>query len=1089
MPKTEHFPDNQDRADDRLPERAIPLVPIDPTLTFCLRDSKGYLETIDALKLSESERDGFQSGTLLDGRYRIEQELGRGGMGRVFLARDERLQRQVAVKVMLSSTPSRGLGSGRSWERMFADEARLGARLLHPAIAQVLDYGFHRGMPYAIFEHLAGSPLRELLQKHAPLSIQDIRVIVGPLAQALDYAHQRRIVHRDLKPENIRATEQGQFKILDLGLAKRFDHEEGDWGFAGTPAYAAPEQAAELPSDGRADQYALGVIVFEMLTGHRPFTARTPRELLRRHQTEAPPSPRQWMPELPESLCAIVLRSLEKDPQKRFGSCEEFAAALGCQFLSSATPLPATVLEQSVRVVDLAGRLAVSEAVYAARLLLLSDTLWFYCRGGICRWHRSSICAVDRSPDGQSLQVTVLEGEKRFQHRWSFPSSASCAAWYQQLNQGWQDAADSLPPSAGSRNPHVFLVTGRPRSACQLLGNLGTTADTLWSVEASLILRAAVAGADAVIDVTRERCLGWPSACHHWSGRLVKVVSAEARSELDRTCLRDSSGTLATALGGMAARLVVSAIALYSVSLWLLVALEGGGGTSVELLLAMVQYLAIGVLAPLALWVCWPWTLGLLARQWPHRGLIRVWSQALLVTAAAPLLGQLLAGAMISAAAQPGTTCAAWLAGIAGYLLSGLWLVDHSVQVSNLERTAVSAQTPPRRGSRAIRVIHGINAIFAVALLLLPIGLTMRWDPEMTARWRPAFTPATQGDVGSTQLVHRPSPTDAEIKISALEAWTRKPPRLHPQDFSRRLPPRPEDLLPLFDCLDDPVVEVRVAACKALGKPGPATPSMVEALASRLLDEEPAVRDAANTSLQRIIRETGFDDLRAATPHLIGLLFRAEGSQADRVADVLKRIDPGWRESPLGSKTLSQADTLLTSDRIESRIMATRVLRHLGPAAVSLVPRLLKGLLDEDANVRDVTWNALDRVSPDWQDSELVWTMLPDLRVSVQSSDIGRCLTAIRLLGRMGRTSTELRFSRESGNYLPPERTRDPAPIVPVLLGALAHDSPDVRLASIEALGAIGPGAAAAVPELMRLAGDPFLERAAVSALHRIQGR
>src|SRR5262249_20923109 len=152
----------------------------------------------------------------------------------------------------------------------FAEEARLGANLTHPAIATVYDFGFHDGEPFTVFEYIPGETLRKLLLRRRRLPLEEVRLLVGPLAQALDFAHSRHVVHRDLTPENLRATAKGLFKVLDLGLAKEFRNQT-DWRFAGTPAYASPEQASGLPCDGRTDQYALALIVQELLTGQRAF--------------------------------------------------------------------------------------------------------------------------------------------------------------------------------------------------------------------------------------------------------------------------------------------------------------------------------------------------------------------------------------------------------------------------------------------------------------------------------------------------------------------------------------------------------------------------------------------------------------------------------------------------------------------------------------------------------------------------------------------------------------------------------------------------------------------------------------------------
>ena len=158
--------------------------------------------------------------------------------------------------------------------RMLSCARAAGAGLNHPAIAAVYDFGFHEGHAFTVFEYVDGDSLRDLLRSCPRMGLAEVRTVVGSLARALDFAHSRGIVHRDLKPENIRASKQGQFKILDLGLAQEFRLNR-EWGiFAGTPAYASPEQAAGVPADGRSDQYALAVIAYEMLVGCRPLRAR-----------------------------------------------------------------------------------------------------------------------------------------------------------------------------------------------------------------------------------------------------------------------------------------------------------------------------------------------------------------------------------------------------------------------------------------------------------------------------------------------------------------------------------------------------------------------------------------------------------------------------------------------------------------------------------------------------------------------------------------------------------------------------------------------------------------------------------------------
>ncbi|MBM4089990.1 MAG: TIR domain-containing protein [Planctomycetes bacterium] len=274
---------------------------------------------------AELEVAGTGPGTLIQDRYRLREELGRGGMGRVFLASDGILGRFVAIKVVAGVTAS----LTRPLEDALAREARLGAGLNHPAIAAVYDFGFHQGHAFTVFEYVDGDALRDVLRARGRISLEEALPIIGSVAHALDFAHGHGIVHCDLKPENIRASRQGRYKILDLGLAQQFRHQR-EWAtFAGTPAYASPEQAAGLPSDGRSDQYSLAVIVYEMLVGSRPFDHENPWRLLEMHQRDVPAPPSSLVSDLPGAVCASILRALEKDPNARFASCEEFATALG----------------------------------------------------------------------------------------------------------------------------------------------------------------------------------------------------------------------------------------------------------------------------------------------------------------------------------------------------------------------------------------------------------------------------------------------------------------------------------------------------------------------------------------------------------------------------------------------------------------------------------------------------------------------------------------------------------------------------------------------------------------------------------------
>ncbi len=496
-------------------------------------------------------RDDFTAGTVLQDRYRLIRELGRGGMGIVFLGRDQRLDRQVAVKVILSSGQSSS-SSATMDSRLrssFAEEARLGASLTHPAIATVFDYGFHHDNPFTVFEYIEGEPLRDLFERRGRLPLDEVRLIVGPLAQALDFAHGRRIVHRDLKPENIRATEQRQFKILDLGLAREFNRQD-DWRFAGTPAYAAPEQAAELPSDGRADQYALAVIVFELLTGHRPFESDSWLDLLEKHYSEPPPRPRSLVPDLPQSVEDAILRSLKKDPNQRFSSCSELAVALGCQFLSGPAPLPEILLETEIK--KMGGRWKTYLYPWSFRrprthLALAPDALWATHRTELMRWPLAALFDL-RSAGFRKLSFRIRGVNGKDTQWFKFKNRQELRDWHESLESRLpaSDHAELTDPQPAAEAPGeaqagmksdprtepVVLLKSRPGTRFQLLGMAEAKAPNRRSAAAGLAIRGSMMGADAVVDLNQERLPGLFRTEHRASGMAVRAVDDEGRLEL-----------------------------------------------------------------------------------------------------------------------------------------------------------------------------------------------------------------------------------------------------------------------------------------------------------------------------------------------------------------------------------------------------------------------------------------------------------------------------------------------------------------------------------------------------------------------------
>ncbi|MBP2647150.1 MAG: protein kinase [Gemmatimonadetes bacterium] len=264
----------------------------------------------------------------LAGRYRVERELGRGGMATVFLAHDLRLDRMVAIKVFAAGRPMH-LEASR-----FEREIRIAARLTHPQIVPVHDSGEADGLLYYVMPLIEGESLRDRLKREGRLSVTDAVRIARTVARALDYAHRQGYVHRDIKPENILLHEGGAL-VADFGVAMALreacapDDTSTAPGLAvGTPAYMSPEQAAgERDLDGRTDQYAVACVLYEMLAGQPPFSGSA-RQIMLRHVVEPPPSVRVVRPDVPWPVDGALLRAMAKEPLERFESAADWADAL-----------------------------------------------------------------------------------------------------------------------------------------------------------------------------------------------------------------------------------------------------------------------------------------------------------------------------------------------------------------------------------------------------------------------------------------------------------------------------------------------------------------------------------------------------------------------------------------------------------------------------------------------------------------------------------------------------------------------------------------------------------------------------------------
>ncbi|MEA2763878.1 MAG: eukaryotic-like serine/threonine-protein kinase [Gemmatimonadaceae bacterium] len=282
------------------------------------------------MPISPTDDLGTHVATVLSANYELESEIGRGGMGIVYSARDKRLKREIAVKVLPPELSFRA-----DIRQRFLREAETAAQLNHPNIVPIYTVEERENLVYFVMAYIKGDNLGQRLQQHGPIPPVEVRRILREVADALAYAHHRNVIHRDIKPDNIIIDEEtGRAMVTDFGIARALT-DSGDsrltaTGMAiGTPAYMSPEQSAgDQAIDGRSDLYSLGVVGYQMLCGQPPFVASNTPSMLVKHLSEKPiPVDERW-PDLPPDLSRAVMMCLEKDPADRFPSAAAFAVAL-----------------------------------------------------------------------------------------------------------------------------------------------------------------------------------------------------------------------------------------------------------------------------------------------------------------------------------------------------------------------------------------------------------------------------------------------------------------------------------------------------------------------------------------------------------------------------------------------------------------------------------------------------------------------------------------------------------------------------------------------------------------------------------------
>jgi eukaryotic-like serine/threonine-protein kinase len=255
-------------------------------------------------------------GTTLSGRYRLESKLGSGGMSTVYLARDETLERWIAIKIL-----HREISDQPDQIERFRREARSVAQLSHPNVVSVIDAGEDGGYPYIVFEYVEGETLKQRIERLGRLPLAESAAYAIEIARGLGTAHLQRLIHRDVKPQNVLIDAEGRAKVTDFGIARSLESDRAltaTGRVLGTTDYVSPEQAMGQGVDARSDIYSLGVVLYETIVGDVPFHAETLVGVAMKHVNEPVPDVRSRRPEVSAALAAVVDRATEKDPDARY---------------------------------------------------------------------------------------------------------------------------------------------------------------------------------------------------------------------------------------------------------------------------------------------------------------------------------------------------------------------------------------------------------------------------------------------------------------------------------------------------------------------------------------------------------------------------------------------------------------------------------------------------------------------------------------------------------------------------------------------------------------------------------------------------
>lgn len=413
-------------------------------------------------------------GTVLSGRYLLEAKLGSGGMSTVYLARDEVLDRPVAVKLM-----HREMTEQPEQLERFNQEARAVAKLSNPNVVAVIDAGEDAGRPYIVFEYIQGETLKQRIARVGSLDATEALAYALEIAQALGVAHERDMVHRDVKPQNVLIDSTGRAKLTDFGISRQLDEQgmTAPGRVLGTTDYVAPEQAMGKQVDPRSDIYSLGIVLYEMLTGAVPFEAETQIGVAMKHVNEELPDVQAIRPDISAASASVVDRATAKDAEDRYQTIGEMAedlqAALEVEAIRGGNTDEATSVLDAVpgprRQAPLAKKTSPWPAIVmlVVALAIAAGTAWFISRGdtgggggggaggsGSATTSRISLVgASDYDPEGD-------QAEHSESARLAIDSDRSASAWTTETY--------STGDLSGKSGVGLYVDAGKPVSASEM---------------------------------------------------------------------------------------------------------------------------------------------------------------------------------------------------------------------------------------------------------------------------------------------------------------------------------------------------------------------------------------------------------------------------------------------------------------------------------------------------------------------------------------------------------------------------------------------------------------------------------------------